>query len=474
MQTQFHFAKIISPIGWALAKETILSKVIANIDGFRLSLSNWYDDSKRKFVDTIMKLDNSKTIMLELKWPETRTKNHNPLTVTVWQEIKIGFSEFFEDAEDMLFTDFLDIESLPIGAKLYFDESQAELTVSKNEKSTDGLVTATVSIAGTINSDMMIYFRDYEPHITYVTERDRRDILWAINNGIHTIVLAHTRNSENIDEVRHFLALNDGKQMKIFFRVQNVECINNYEEILASADGVIIDPVTYWDVTEDETHLHDKIYGMIEYASSIGKPMIMHFSVHELGIDHKIRSDKLSEYLEHGMMCLQFDDDIIDLEDPTMYIEETFNMMHEHQWESTSNITLDQARITEEYKTTDYIVYSAYRAIKDIDVKAIIIYTENWYTATMLSAYRPNIPVIAFTKNDAAYRYINLLWAVRWYKISNAFDYHNIKQLGKEIIRIIFKGSISLEDKILIVHASNINVEMWMINWLEIYKFKDI
>jgi len=175
----------------------------------------------------------------------------------------------------------------------------------------------------------------------------------------------------------------------------------------------VIDPSVFWEITEDVSHLHDKIYEMIAHASSIGKPMIIHFSVHELGIDQESRSAKLSEYLEHGMMCLQFDDDIIDLDEPTNYIEETFNIIHEHQREDTPNITLDKARITEEYKTTDYIVYSAYRAIKDIDVRAIIIYTENGYTATMLSAYRPHIPVIAFTKNDAAYRYINLLWAVR-------------------------------------------------------------
>jgi hypothetical protein len=176
---------------------------------------------------------------------------------------------------------------------------------------------------------------------------------------------------------------------------------------------VIIDPILYWGITEDVSHLEDRIYDMIDHASSIGKPMIIHFSVHELGLDHDVRSKKLAEYLNHGMMCLQFDDDLIDLDDPTIYIEDTFNMMHEHQWEENPSIPLEQARITEEYKTTDYIVYSAYRAIKDIDVKAIIIYTENGYTATMLSAYRPNIPVIAFTKSDAAYRYINLLWAVR-------------------------------------------------------------
>jgi len=82
----------------------------------------------------------------------------------------------------------------------------------------------------------MIRFRDYEPTINFVTERDRRDIVWAINNNIHTIVLAHTSTAQNVDEVRHFLALNDGKQMKVFFRVQNVECIKNYKEILAVAD----------------------------------------------------------------------------------------------------------------------------------------------------------------------------------------------------------------------------------------------
>jgi pyruvate kinase len=136
----------------------------------------------------------------------------------------------------MLFTDFLDIESLPIGAKLIFDHSEAELTVSKNEKSTDGLVTATVTNPGTIPSDAMIRFREYTPHINFVTERDRRDIIWAINNGIHTIVLAHTATSSDIEEVRHFLALNDGKQMKIFFKVQNLDCIKNYDDILAVAD----------------------------------------------------------------------------------------------------------------------------------------------------------------------------------------------------------------------------------------------
>ena len=63
---------------------------------------------------------------------------------------------------------------------------------------------------------------------------------------------------------------------------------------------------------------------------------------------------------------------------------------------------------------------------------------------------------------------------MKGYKISSTFDYTNIKQIGKEIIRILFKGNISLDDKILIVHSSLEQNTPSMINGIELYKFKDI
>lgn len=63
----FHFAKIIAGVGPTLAKETVLSKVINMVDCFRISLSGGFDDNNKKYIDTIMKLDNSKTVMLEMR-----------------------------------------------------------------------------------------------------------------------------------------------------------------------------------------------------------------------------------------------------------------------------------------------------------------------------------------------------------------------------------------------------------------------
>lgn len=69
-----------------------------------------------------------------------------------------------------------------------------------------------------------------------------------------------------------------------------------------------------------------------------------------------------------------------------------------------------------------------------------------------------------------------MLRGVRGYKISQSFSYENLKRIGKEMIRIIFKGNISLDDKIIIVQATEAitDEKTSMINGLELYKFKNI
>jgi pyruvate kinase len=93
-----------------------------------------------------------------------------------------------------------------------------------------------------------------------------------------------------------------------------------------------------------------------------------------------------------------------------------------------------------------------------------------------LSSLAPRVPVITFTKSDETYRYLNMIWWVKWYKISESFDYENLKRIWKEMIRIIFKWNISLDDKVVIVQSNERQKDEKndMINWVELYKFKNI
>jgi pyruvate kinase, alpha/beta domain protein len=88
----------------------------------------------------------------------------------------------------------------------------------------------------------------------------------------------------------------------------------------------------------------------------------------------------------------------------------------------------------------------------------------------------PKIPIITFTQSKDTYRYLSLVWGVKGYKISQSFNYENLKKIGKEMIRMIFKGNISLDDKILILQANESvsSPKNDMINGIEFYNFKNI
>lgn len=71
----FRFTKMIAGVSPLLAKETVLSKIINMVDAFTITLSSGFDDQNRKYINTLMNLDNSKTIILETKGHDIRVKN---------------------------------------------------------------------------------------------------------------------------------------------------------------------------------------------------------------------------------------------------------------------------------------------------------------------------------------------------------------------------------------------------------------
>ncbi len=88
-----------------LAKETVLSKIINMVDAFRISLSQWFDDNNKKYIDTIMKLDNSKTVMLETRGTDIRVKNVLNVKVKEKWSIFIEYSEYAQENDKRIFVD---------------------------------------------------------------------------------------------------------------------------------------------------------------------------------------------------------------------------------------------------------------------------------------------------------------------------------------------------------------------------------
>lgn len=456
------------PMWWSLGKETVLTKAVSNIDGVTVNLQHAYDDTQDKYIKTIMKLDNSKTIVLELEWPIIRNKAVDTLNYKLGDKVMIDFSDYLEKEDNKIFINYIYTDDIPVGAKIWFADSDVMLEVKS--KDSLGIPTAECIAAGEVLPNKRVVFHDYEPKIDFVNNRDSRDILWWIGNSVNTIMASYVKTAEDVKLLRKFLDDNSGRHVKIFAKCQTEEFLTNYSEISKYCDGVCIKPMKMIELTNTPEEYVDKIIRDFNYH---GKPIIVAIDKSELDKQSDITA-YVQSYVSQWAGCLLLGQDILDMEDPTDYIIQIYEHISAIQSSIPYDTDFKNAKIEDEYKINDYITYSSYRAIAELGIKAVICYTENGYTAAKLSSYRPDIPIIAFTKNDATYRYINLLRAIRWYRISPSFDYHSIKQTGKEIIRMIFKWSITLEDRILVVHASNLDVWENIINGVEIYKFKDI
>lgn len=465
----FHFSKIIAGVGPTLAKETVLSKVINMVDIFRISLSGGFDDNNKKYIDTIMKLDNSKTIMMETRGSDIRVKNVMDIKVKAKQNIEIEYSEYAQEHDKRIFVDAAFLRELKVGQVMKFQQSGVVIKVKSNKE------TATICEVvewGWILQFDRIYFQNYDLDLPFLGERDKHDILRGLEYGVHVMAPSLVKTRDDIIELKDFLKSKNAGNMKILAKIETEEALKHVDDILDISDGLIF-VFEKIDKVMKAMKINEEM--LINKCKVVGKPAVVTF----IGKFEKNGYQLLSEPQIKKFSNLAADaymiDTLLQEDDPLNVITELSDTLDKYELKIATQ-ELPRFYVNNEHMVRDYIIYNAHRATQEVEVRAIVLYTENWYSAGRLSSLKPRVPIIAFTKSDENYRYLNMLRGVRGYKISQSFSYENLKRIGKEMIRIIFKGNISLDDKIIIVQANEEikDEKTGMINGLELYKFKNI
>ncbi|MCF7835289.1 hypothetical protein K9M48_04600 [Candidatus Gracilibacteria bacterium] len=465
----FHFSKIIAGVGPTLAKETVLSKVINFVDVFRISLSGGFDDNNKKYIDTIMKLDNSKTIMLETKGTDIRVKNVLEVSVRKGGTITMDYSEYAQENDKRVFIDYPYIKDLPNGTKIYFQQSDISLKIKSTK---DEFVVCEVLQGGKILQYDRVDFGNHEIDFPFFTEKDKKDILRGLEYGVHMLATSNIKTVDDVIQVKDFMTEQNASQMKVIAKIENAQALNNIKAINEISDGIII---VYDKISSFMTKKKITLESLIKDIRSSGKPVVINF-IDNFGTNKYPLTDEayIKKLCYRGVDGFMLDI-MLKEEDPLNIITKMSDMLDKYELRIQPKET-ERFDHDDEAMIRDYIIFNAYRVTQEVEVRAIVCFTENGYTSARLSALNPKVPVITFTKLDETYRYLNMIWGSRGYKISQSFNYENLKRIGKEMIRIIFKGNISLDDKILIVQANEYQKDHKsdMINGVELYKFKNI
>lgn len=451
--------KIISTVWPAtdnIEKIEELYKAWVNI--IRLNFSHWNHEYFKNLINIIKELNiiwkTNLSILLDNKWPEIRTKKiENSVNIEQWEKfimtsllkeekiinnnLKIISCDYEYIVEDLNIWHIVDIDSSLLKAEV----------IEKNE---NFLVCKALNFH-IIKSLRHVNLPWIKLKLPWITDKDKLDIIFWIKNEIDFIALSFVRNKENILEVRELLNEHNSNHIKIISKIENQEALDNIDEIIENSDWVMIARWDLWSEVDLETlpFLQKMIW---EKAKQAWKFFIVATQMLESMISNPVPTraeiNDIYTACEQAADCTMLSWETAAWKYP---IESVIQMLkvinfaetqiiHNHNY---LNIDL------KEKNDKKYLLKNSLILAENLNAKAIIIFTRKWFMARTLAAYRPNLPVFAFSFEDKLVKKLNILFWINSFKIEKIDNEENVENAIKILLE---KNLIKFKDKIVTLY----------------------
>ena len=111
------------------------------------------------------------------------------------------------------------------------------------------------------------------PGLPVLTEYDRRVLEWAVAQDVHAVFASFVRRGEDVAELKAFLAGLGGAELHVMSKIENVQGLANFDDILAASDGIMVARGDLGiEVPMEEVPIAQK--AMIRKSNAAGKPVV--------------------------------------------------------------------------------------------------------------------------------------------------------------------------------------------------------
>ena len=412
--------KIICTLGPSSTKPEILEKLLkAGMNVARFNFSHGTHESHKKDMDLFKsvrdKLKIPAAILLDTKGPEIRLKNFKDGKVT----LKEG-DNFTLTTEDVLGDEtkgaisYADLpRQLKVGNKILVDDGKIALEV---ESVLNNEIHCIVKNGGVISNHKSINVPYVSLDMEYLSEADKADIIFGINEDVDFIAASFVRRKEDVIELRKFLEYNGGMGIKIISKIENIEGVDNFDEILEHSDGIM---VARGDMGVEVEY--ERLPGLqkrfIKRCYQSGKMVITATQMLESMIHSpnptRAEITDVANAIFDGTSAIMLSGESAVGEYPVEAVE----VMSKIAERAESDLLEMKLASGIHYEvdardTTNAVCDACCKAAMDLNAKAIIAVTKSGSTARRMSKFRPNIAIIAATPEIKTYHQLALSWGV--------------------------------------------------------------
>ena len=237
--------KVVCTMGPNTNDRELLKKLIENgMDVARFNFSHGDHEEQKSRMDLLkelrQELNTNTAILLDTKGPEIRTgvlKGGKRIMLKAGEQFTLTTEEIEGDESKVSITYEGLVQDVDAGRVILIDDGLIELkVVGKSEKE----IFCEVINGGELGERKGVNVPNVAVRLPAITEKDKDDIRFGLEQGIDFIAASFVRNAECVLEIKAYLKELGAPYVPIIAKVENAEGIKNIDEIIRAADGVMV------------------------------------------------------------------------------------------------------------------------------------------------------------------------------------------------------------------------------------------
>lgn len=414
----FRKTKIITTLGPATSSYKAMKELVLNgANVLRLNCSHGTMEENQEKVEVIKKLRKelgiALPIMLDTRGPEIRVGKFEKGSVSLKKGSTFSFykDDRLGDINGVSIQQKEIFSNLKVGSKILACNG---LITFKVIDKLDNSVLCKVKNNGVLSDHKSLFLPNIDYNTDYLNDKDKKDILWGIKNGVEFVAASFVNHKEDIETLKNFITKNGG-DMEIIAKIESKIGIKNLDSIIDVSDGVM---VARGDLGVEIPHekLPELQKLIIKKASRAGKIVITATEMLESMISSprptRAETSDVANAIYDGTSSIMLSGETAMGKFPTLAVQTMSKIAHETE----KSIHYKKRYLNNEFASgsltdvlSNAVVHISFM-LKDL--KAIIVYTDTGHTAKMISRFKPDCPIIALTPNEVTFNRLALSWGV--------------------------------------------------------------
>ena len=422
--------KIVCTLGPASASEETMRKMLeAGMNVARLNFSHGTHDGHRETIAKFRKVRDElgipAAVLLDTKGPEIRTGNFvNGEEMLVDGQSFTLTTDKCEGTNEKVSVTYKNLpKEVGKGNLVLINDGKI---VIKVDETTETEVIGTVVHGGKISNHKGINLPNVNLSMPYISAQDRADIIFGIENDVDYIAASFVRTANDVLAIREILAEYNNTEIKIIAKIESTQGIENFEEILDVADGIM---VARGDMGVEVAY--EMLPGIqkrfIRRCVQSGKIVItatqMLESMTTSPMPTRAEITDVANAVFDGTTAVMLSGETAAGKFPVGAVE----TMSKITLQAEEDLLKMPARNMvwhemDAMDVTNAVGHAACTLAKDIKARALMAITKTGYTARRMSKFRPVTKIIGATPYEKTYHQLALVWGVRPLKVLYSKD----------------------------------------------------